>query len=93
MIMIEFTLNLNHMNSTVVTGSIRGAGQLLPVLIGMISLGKVLYELACLHVPWMKKNKQEGETSPNGSNVGSPAAESKDTKGLGLDEGAYSAAA
>ncbi len=93
MILIEFTLNLNHMNNTIGTGSIKGAGQLIPVLIGMISLGKVLYELACLHIPWMKKRQEEEDTSQNGYNVVSPTAESKHTQGLGLNKGAYSAAA
>lgn len=47
------------MTNVVGTGGIAGAGQLLPALIGVISFVKVVYELARLHVPWLRKAEEE----------------------------------
>ncbi|ETI28424.1 hypothetical protein G647_00873 [Cladophialophora carrionii CBS 160.54] len=86
---IEVTLNLNHIQNVLGAGGTRGAGQVIPALIGLISFFRVLYELACQHVPWLKK-KQE-EDAPDVYDLASPT-EHKDTNGLGLTHGAYSSA-
>jgi hypothetical protein len=74
---IEFTLNLNHVNNVIGASGIGGAGQMIPLFIGMISLLKVLYELAREHAPCMRKREKiEHHTSKNSK--------------LGVDDAAYS---
>ncbi|OCT53965.1 hypothetical protein CLCR_09767 [Cladophialophora carrionii] len=88
---IEVTLNLNHIQNVLGAGGTRGAGQVIPALIGLISFFRVLYELACQHVPWLKKKGDEEEDAPDVYDLASPT-EHKDTNGLGLTHGAYSSA-
>ncbi|EXJ64485.1 hypothetical protein A1O7_00821 [Cladophialophora yegresii CBS 114405] len=82
---IEMTLNKNHIRNVLGAGGTRGAGQVIPALIGLISFFRVLYELARQHVPWLKRK----EDAPDAYDLISPA-EPKDAKGLGLTNGAYS---
>ncbi|KIX96937.1 uncharacterized protein Z520_07051 [Fonsecaea multimorphosa CBS 102226] len=63
---IEFTLNLNHMGNVLGSSAAVGAGQLIPLAIGMISLVRVLYMLAKTHISWLRNKDDDNYCAPSG---------------------------
>ena len=83
MVSIEVTLNLNHMNNVLGTLGLIGAGQLIPLAIGLISLVRVLYMILRERV--LSKRLHKNEKSPgSGTTHESPAASHTCTEGLGF---------
>lgn len=78
MITVEFTLKLNHMNNVIGAMGLAGAGQLIPLGIGSISLVRVSYIILREKVPWLRKDEDSTPTAE------SPAVAHKYMGGLGL---------
>ncbi|EXJ70502.1 uncharacterized protein A1O5_06571 [Cladophialophora psammophila CBS 110553] len=77
---IELTLSLNHMSNVLGKSAVVGAGQLIPLAIGMISLVRVLYVLAQTRAPWLRK-KEDDDCGPRSRGDG----DEKTMSGLGLN--------
>jgi hypothetical protein len=82
MVSIEVTLNLNHMNNVLGTLGLIGAGQLIPLAIGSISLVRVLYMI--LREKVLETEKHKSEKSPGSGTTESPATSHTYTEGLGF---------
>ncbi|KAK5205936.1 hypothetical protein LTR41_008218 [Exophiala xenobiotica] len=82
MVSIEVTLNLNHMNNVIGPSGLIGAGQLIPLAIGSISLVRVLYMIVREKV--LEPEKRKSEKNPGSGNTESPATSHTYTEGLGF---------